>query len=132
MAGKPLMSRRELEVARILWRLKEATTREVFEAFPDKRVVDFTTVQTFLKRLHAKNYVRVRVEGRKAFYRPCVRPNTVIRGFVDDFTDWLFGGEPLLLIHHLIEDSSVSNEQLRELREKLDKLVTEQDESSKQ
>ena len=82
MAGKPLMSRRELEVARILWRLKEATTRQVFEAFPDKGTVDFTTVQTFLKRLHAKGYVRVRVEGRKAFYRPCVRPSTVIRGLL--------------------------------------------------
>ena len=60
------------------------------------------------------------------------KANTVIRGFVDDFTNWLFGGEPMLLIHHLIEDGSVSNEQLRELREKLDELVAEQDEGSEQ
>ena len=75
MARKPLMSRGELEVARVLWRLKEATPRQVFEAYPNKRNVDFTTVQTFLRRLEDKGYLAVRREGRKPFYRPRVRPS---------------------------------------------------------
>ena len=66
MSQKSLMSRGELDVARVLWELRKATPRQVYEAHPDKKKLDFTTVQTYLRRLEAKGHVRVRREGRES------------------------------------------------------------------
>ncbi|QDU40605.1 Penicillinase repressor [Maioricimonas rarisocia] len=113
------LSRGELDVARLLWGLKSATVREVHAALPDDRPLDFSTVQTYLRRLEAKGYVTSVLEGRTRVYRPRIRPKTVIRETVDDLVERLFGGEPLPLMRHLIEDRGLSDEEIAELRQLL-------------
>lgn len=115
------LSRGELDVARLLWGLKSATVREVHAALPDDRPLDFSTVQTYLRRLEAKGYVTSVLEGRTRVYRPRIRPKTVIRETVDDLVERLFGGESLPLMRHLIEDRGLSDEDLAELRRLLEK-----------
>jgi predicted transcriptional regulator len=116
MTDRPALSRGEMEVARLLWDLGTATVRQVHEAFPAGRQIDFTTVQTYLRRLEAKGYVRASLEGRTRVYTPRVRPQTVIRETLDDLIDRLFGGEALPLVRHLIEDRGISDAELSELR----------------
>ena len=65
MAKRPALAKSELEVAQIVWKLGKATVREVFEAMPSERGLDFKTVQTYLRRLEAKGYVQARREGRR-------------------------------------------------------------------
>ena len=120
MGKRPALSKGEMEVARVLWELGEATVRQVYEVFPDEREIDFTTVQTYLRRLETKGYASARLEGRTRVYRPKVKPGTVIRETVDDLVDRLFGGESLPLVRHLIEDRSLSSEDLAELRRLLE------------
>jgi BlaI family transcriptional regulator, penicillinase repressor len=120
MGKRPALSKGEMEVARVLWELGEATVRQVYESFPDEREIDFTTVQTYLRRLETKGYASARLEGRTRVYRPKVKPGTVIRETVDDLVDRLFGGESLPLVRHLIEDRSLSSEELAELRRLLE------------
>lgn len=128
MTTRPSLAKSELETARVLWELGEATVREVHESFPPGRDVDFTTVQTWLRRLEAKGYVKVRMQGRTRVYAPRIRPRTVIRETVDDLVDRLFAGEQLPLMRHLIEDRGVSGDELAELRAMLDRLEEEQNE----
>lgn len=129
MARKPPLSKAELEIARVLWRLEEATPREVFEAYDNKRNVGFQAIQTLLLRLEEKGYIRCRREGaRKKFYRPRVRPGTVIRETVDDFLDRLFDGETLPLMRHLIRDRGISDEEIRAVQQWLDELEAQRDE----
>ena len=47
----PPLPRSELEVARIVWKLKKATVRDVVDVLLPDRPVDFSTVQTYLRRL---------------------------------------------------------------------------------
>ena len=122
MSERPALSKGEMEVARLLWDLKEASVREVHEAFPPDREIEFTVVQTYLRRLESKGYVTSRLEGRTKIYRPKIKPRTVIRETVDDLVDRLFGGEALPLMQHLIEDQSLSDEDIRQLRELLDRM----------
>lgn len=116
MPERPALSKAELEVARVLWGLGKATVREVHTAFPAPRGVDFTTVQTYLRRLEAKGYVKATLEGRTRVYTPRVRPQTVIRETLDDLIDRLFDGDTLPLVRHLIEDRGISEAELAELR----------------
>jgi BlaI family transcriptional regulator, penicillinase repressor len=57
MARRPALSKAEMEVARIVWNLGEATVRQVFEAFPAERKIDFATVQTYLRRLETRRAI---------------------------------------------------------------------------
>jgi predicted transcriptional regulator len=111
-----------MEVARVVWDLKRASVREVHEAFPAGRKIDFATVQTYLRRLESKGYVVGRLEGRTRIYSPKVQPRKVIGQTIDDLVQRLFGGDSLPLMKHLIEDRGISAEDLAELRKLIDQL----------
>lgn len=116
------LSRGEMEVARIVWELRQATVRQVLDALPADREIDFTTVQTYLRRLEEKGYLNVRLEGRIRIYTPKVRPQTVIRETVDDFVDLLFAGDAMPLVKHLVEEQKFSPDDIQQLRRLLDQL----------
>lgn len=122
MSERPVLSRGEMEVARVLWELGSATVRQVHDAFPPERRIDFTTVQTYLRRLEQKGYVRAGLEGRTRVYSARVKPRTVIRETLNDLVDRLFGGETLPLVRHLIEDRGISEAELAELKDLLDRM----------
>ena len=128
MGGRPPLSKAELEVARVLWELGEATVRQVHEAISPCQKIGFATVQTYMRRLESKGYAKTRLSGRTRVYAPRVKPATVIRETVDDLVERLFGGETLPLMQHLIEDRGVSGEDLAQLRSLLDRLEEESDE----
>lgn len=121
MPRRPALAKSELEVARIVWRLGRASVRQVLAALPADRNVDFKTVQTYLRRLEAKGYLRARREGRAKIYLPRIRPGQVVREVVDDLLQRLFGGESIPLFQHLIEDRGLSRPEIDRLRNILDK-----------
>jgi BlaI family penicillinase repressor len=126
MTERPGLSKGEIEVARVLWQLGEATVRQVHEAFPAERSIEFATVQTYLRRLETKGYVKTRLDGRVRVYAPRVRPTTVIRETVNELVDRLFGGDALPLVRHLIEDRGLTEDNLAELRKLIDRLEEEE------
>jgi BlaI family transcriptional regulator, penicillinase repressor len=130
MARRPALSKAEMEVVRIVWDLGEATVRRTLDAFPPGRNIDFTTVQTYLRRLETKGYLRAKREGRAMVYRPRVRPDDVIRETVGDLVNRLFDGQTVPLLQHLIRDRSIRKEDIEGLREMIDQWESQQGESS--
>ena len=128
MTRRPALSKGEMEIARVIWQLGRATVRQAHEAMPSQRKMDFATVQTYLRRLEAKGYVRSCLSSHTRVYAPRVQPTTVIRETVEDLIDRLFGGEALPLMQHLIEDRGVSAAEISQLRQLLDQLEEESDE----
>src|SRR3954447_10238834 len=123
MARRAALSKSEMEVAQVVWRLGEARVRDVLDALPGDRGLDFWTVQTYLRRLKAKRYLRTRREGRADLYRPVVGRASVVRDMVRDFVDRLFAGDSLPLVQHLIDDGrGLSGAQIDELQRTLDAL----------
>ncbi|WP_422932004.1 BlaI/MecI/CopY family transcriptional regulator [Singulisphaera sp. PoT] len=117
--------RSELEIARIVWELGGATVRQVVDALPRDRGLDFKTVQTYLRRLEAKGYLETHREGRSNVYKPAVRSGQVIGAMMDDLLERLFDGQVLPLFHHLVNDRGLSESEIRELRRMLDRLEDE-------
>jgi len=122
MSKRPALAKSELEVARIVWQLGEASVRQVLDALPPERKLDFKTVQTYLRRLDAKGYLRTRREGRAKVYLARVRPDQVVREVIDDLVHRLFGGEALPLFQHLIQDRGLTDGEIGQLRAMLDQL----------
>jgi BlaI family transcriptional regulator, penicillinase repressor len=127
MAERPAMSRGELDVARVVWELREGTVGQVFEKLSERIEVDYATVQTYLRRLESKGYLIARRQGRNKIYRPQVGAGQVVRETVNDLLDRLFDGEPLALWQHLIEDREITAEETRELRRLLEQWEAQRD-----
>lgn len=127
MNQRPALSKGELEVARAIWKLGSATVGQAFEAIPEDRRPDYTTVQTYIRRLETKGYLRARRTGRNKVYAPKIRPNQVIRETVDDFMNRLFDGEAIPLMRHLINDRGITADEISAIRELLTEHEAEQD-----
>ena len=121
MVDRPALSKGEMEVARALWEVGPATVREVFDSLPSGRM-DFSTVQTYLRRLESKSYANSKLKGRIRVYSARAKARTVIRETVDDLVQRLFGGETMPLVRHLIEDRGIGETELAELRELINQL----------
>jgi predicted transcriptional regulator len=122
MSKRPAVAKSELEVAQLVWQLGQASVRQVLDALPAQRGLDFKTVQTYLRRLEAKGYLRSKREGRAKVYVARVRPEQVLREVIDDFVRRLFGGETIPLFQHLIQDRGLSDAEIGQLRAMLDRL----------
>ena len=131
MAERAALSKGEMEVARAVWQLGQATVRQAHEAIPAARRMDFATVQTYLRRLETKGYVRSSLAGHTRVYAAKVQSPKVIRETVADLVDRLFGGDALPLMQHLIEDRGVNAAEISELRRLLDRLEEERDDVGK-
>jgi BlaI family transcriptional regulator, penicillinase repressor len=122
MPKRPAVAKSELEIAQLVWQLGRASVRHVLDALPPERGLDFKTVQTYLRRLEAKGYLRSKREGRAKFYVARVQPQQVVREVINDFVHRLFGGETIPLFQHLIEDRGLSDAEIGQLRAMLDRL----------
>jgi BlaI family penicillinase repressor len=132
MVDRPSLSKAEMEIARLVWDRGEATVRQILDALPEQRKLDYKTVQTYLRRLEAKGYLSTRRDGKRTVYRASVKPAQVMRETIKDFVARLFDGEALPLVEHLIHDRGLKGDEIEKLRTMLDDLEeSEQAPSSK-
>ncbi len=110
------MSPAETEILRLVWQLEEATVQGICDALPPERKIAYKTVQTLLRRLEDKGYLKHKTEGKAHVFLPAVRREQVVRRTVLDFVDRLFGGDPRPLMQFLAKDGHVDAEDLDELR----------------
>jgi BlaI family transcriptional regulator, penicillinase repressor len=122
MEKRSPLPKSELEIARIVWDLKEATVREVLDALPEDRKLDFWTVQTYLRRLKTKKYLKSRRKGRTNIYSPRISPDQVVSEVVSDFLNRMFDGQTLPLFQHLIHDRGLSDDDIHRLQQTLNEL----------
>lgn len=111
------LSRFELEIMDVLWRLEEASVREVCDALADKKRPAYTTVQTIVQRLEQKGAVkRTRKIGNALMFTPTVTRKSAYRRVVDDLLS-LFGGSAQPVVAHLLESGKLTLEDLKSLEE---------------
>jgi BlaI family transcriptional regulator, penicillinase repressor len=112
----PAVSPAETEILRLVWRLGAATVQEVCDALPKERSVVYATVQTLLRRLEKKGYVRHDLTGKAHVFRPAVNREDVIHRTVRDFVERLFGGDPVPLMMHLADHSKLTGDDINRLK----------------
>ncbi|HEX3577970.1 MAG TPA: BlaI/MecI/CopY family transcriptional regulator [Thermoanaerobaculia bacterium] len=102
----------ETEVMRALWRLGEATVRELQSAIDRDEQPAYTTVQTIVQRLEQKGAVRrTRKAGNAFFFEPVITRKSVYRRLVEELLDLIGGSQPL--VAHLVETGKLSIDDLK-------------------
>jgi len=117
------LGRTELAVLQALWNLGPSSVRQVLECLQQSgRDLAYTTVQTLLVRLESKGYVTGNKRQTAFTYRAKVTRDKVTRSRLRTLLNQLYDGQAGSLVLQLIQNERFSAEEIRSLREHLDRL----------
>lgn len=118
----PDLTPAEFNVMKVLWHLRRATVAEVRAELARKDGSDlaYTTVMTLLGRLAQKGAVVVDKAREPFVYKAAHRRESVLRDRLRAFLRDVFDGEADALVLRLVEDESLSLEELREIERRIE------------
>jgi len=120
--AEPKLSKLEFQIMEALWTQGEASIREIQETFPARRRPAYTTIQTTVYRMEAKNIVRrVKKVGNFHIFAAAVSRSAAQRRLIDDLLA-LFGGRTQPVMAHLIESGKLTMQDVKEAEKTLRKL----------
>ena len=117
----PALSPSETEILRLVWQLDKATVQEVCDKLPARRKIAYATVQTLLRRLEKKGYIKHHNRGKAHVFFPAVKQEAVIKRSVRDFLERLFGGDPIPLMQYLAHHGKINTEDVERLKQLVDR-----------
>ncbi len=115
--SKPAPSDRELDLLKVMWKLGEAKVRDIHEAICPDGECAFTTVQTLVRIMCRKGFVKKRSEGRTDFYTPVYTLGNAASRFVDKVYD----GAVDKFVLSMLEAENVSADEMRDLEKMIAK-----------
>src|SRR5262245_30843685 len=122
MARKSIdhLGRLQKAVMETVWEMGEATVQQVLDRLGRARALAYTTVLSVMQKLEKAGWLRHRGEGRTYVYQPTRSRAEAGKTSLRKFTERVFGGDPLLLFQHLLEDQDLSAADLAALRKMID------------
>lgn len=112
----PRLGKVQLQIMQVLWERRTATARQITDALNEKQSIAHSTVQTLLRQMEAKGAITHDAEERTFTYRPLVRQNEITETALRDVLTRLFHGSVYGLVSHLLQNESVSQDELSRLR----------------
>lgn len=118
------LTRLELQIMEVLWRIGPATVQEVQSSIPGEPLA-YTTVQTMLNILHRKRRVKRKLVGKAYIYNPLLSRDGAVTEAVRDIVDRLFGGSTEALVMNLLKTRQLNSKKLAQLNELVKKQQSE-------
>ena len=118
-----ILSGPQLDIMKVVWRLGEATVRDVYEDLRTRRPIAYTTIMTTMKTMETNGHLKKRTEGRAFVYAATAPENGMLKRIVGDFIDRVFNGSAEPLLVHLVEERRLLEKDL----EKIQKMIHEKD-----
>lgn len=110
------LTRAELEVMQIIWRLGQAFLGEVVEEFAEPKPA-YTTVSTVIRTLEAKGFLDHKVMGKSHRYFPVVGRDEYRSRFMHRVVRTFFNDSPGQVLSFLAESGTLTVEQYEELKQ---------------
>lgn len=112
------LTQRELDIMSVLWDLGEATVTEVRDRVDP--ALAYTSISSMIRTLEMKGYVsHRRGEGKTHVYYPVIDAETAGETALGRVLDKIYGGSPIKLLAHLVEQRKLSEAELARMRDLL-------------
>ena len=112
------LTQRELDIMSVLWDLGEATVTEVRDRVDPN--LAYTSISSMIRTLEIKGYVaHRRGEGKSHVYFPVIDSETAGESVLGRVLDKVYGGSPIKLLAHLMDQKRLSNKEVERMRELL-------------
>ena len=123
MARKSLDDLGELQTAvmNVVWELGEATVVQVRDRLAADKELAYTTVLSVMQKLEKTGWLKHRSDGRSYVYSPRKSRSDAGRSALRQFSERMFGGDPLVLFEHLLDDERLTADELAELRKMIER-----------
>jgi BlaI family transcriptional regulator, penicillinase repressor len=118
------ISEAEWEVMNVAWNKSPVPASEVIEQLEVKRGWRPRTIRTLLDRLVKKGALKAKSEGKRYLYSPAVKMDACLRKESQSFLKRVFGGEPASMLLHLVKNTELSPEEIKELKKILSEKET--------
>jgi BlaI family transcriptional regulator, penicillinase repressor len=117
----PSLTPAEFDLMKALWELGAGTVAVVRARCHEgvERAPAYTTVMTLLGRMEKKGAVKVDKTREAYVYRPAFQRQTARRERLREFVRSVFDGHADELVLQLVEDETLSEEDLRRIEKKL-------------
>ena len=115
----------EQRLMEIVWAAGPVTVGQVLEAIAEAERPAYNTVQTMLKILERKGYVKHRAEGRAFVYQAVVDRDAAARTALSHVVQRFFGGSPRALALNLIQGDHLTDAELDELMHTIERAKDE-------
>jgi BlaI family penicillinase repressor len=112
----------ELEILQVLWACKACTVREVHEVISRHDGTGYTTALKLLQVMHGKGLVERDDSQRAHIYRAAISKERTQKRFLLDLVQRVFDGSSSQLVLHALGSQHASREELRAIRNLLNKL----------
>src|ERR1700754_4489417 len=121
------LSKLELNIMEALWTHGACSIREIHDAFPKRGRPAYTTVQTMVYRLEAKQMLRRAKKISNAhIFEATITRAAAQRRLVDDLLG-LFGGRVQPVMAHLIESGKLTMTDIKEAEKALREIARKED-----
>ena len=114
------LTQRELDIMSVLWERGEATATEVRDSVdPD---LAYTSISSMIRMLELKGYVsHRRGEGKTHVYFPIIDAEKAGASALGRVLNKIYGGSPIKLLAHLMDQKKLSEKEIARMRELLKK-----------
>jgi len=99
----------------VLWRRGSATVHQLMESLPAKPSLAYNSILTTIRILEKKGYVEHEKEGRAHVYAAVVGKQEATRFEIKNLVSRFFRNSHELLVLNILEDKSMSAEELDRL-----------------
>jgi BlaI family transcriptional regulator, penicillinase repressor len=118
----PRLSKLEFRIMEALWSRGESSIREILDALPSKRKPAYTTIQTTVYRMEAKQVVRrVKKTGNFHIFAASVSRDAAQRRLIDELLA-LLGGSSQPVMAHLIQAGKLTMDDVKDAEKLLREL----------
>ncbi|TCO53964.1 BlaI/MecI/CopY family transcriptional regulator [Caldanaerobacter subterraneus] len=124
MKKMPKISESELEVMKIIWELKQASSSEIVERLVKTTCWKPKTIHTLINRLVEKGALKAEKSKGKAYiYFPVISEEEYRSHASKTFLEKVFNGSLSLMLASFIKEQKVSKEEIEKLKKLLDEEV---------
>lgn len=119
--ANPHITDAEWEVMRIVWANTHVTSKEVISILNEKMNWKQATTKTLLGRLAEKGLLNTELEGRKFIYTANIEGKDAVRSYTNEIFDRICRKNVGNVIESIIEDHTLSFDDIQRLEEILEK-----------
>lgn len=121
---RPPLSDAQFEIMHAVWKQGQATVASVWKDLSALRPIARNTVQTMMKRLEDKGWLRHEAMGNTFVYVATVNRTKALRGAVQSLVEAAFAGSAEGLVMALLDGRGVSPREARRIRAMIEKSKT--------
>ena len=116
----------ELRMMEVIWEVGEASVRDVTEQLQGKEAIAYNTVQTMMRILEEKGYLKHKKQGRSFIYKALVGRKQARTAALQYFMSRFFDDSPQALVANLLDSDRLDLAELEQLKALIEQSEKEQ------